>query len=167
MSLVLCYDTTSHECSLKFYVKSLCFDCQFRVGNHFVRSVKDMMNGEDINFVSWFFWLPHDSSCTISCMNKKGINSKTRNSMSFKLITSRCNEFICGIFYILMFVPTLLPWFIFSICAAEGKSLMNAFKMQICQGQSFKNRSFVEPCTAFYFSLIVGEIINQNVHYNC
>lgn len=92
--------------------------------------------------LAYFFWLPHDSSCTISCMNKKGINSKTRNSMSFKLITSRCNEFIYSILYILMFVPTLRPWFIFSICATGGKSLMNAFKMQICQGHSFKNRTF-------------------------
>lgn len=101
-------------------------------------------------------------------MNKKGINSKTRNSMSFKLITSRCNEFISNIFYILMSVYTQLPWFIFSICATERKSLMNVFKMQICQGQSFKNSSLlVELCTAFYFSLVVGWIINQDVDYNC
>lgn len=106
------------------------------------------------SLLAYFFWLPHDSSCTISCMNKKGINSKTRNSMAFKLITSRCNEFICHILYILMFVPTLLPWFILSICAIERKSLMNTFKVQICQGQSFKIRSFLWTmhCILFLFN---------------
>ena len=102
--------------------------------------------------LAYFFWLPHDSSCTISCMNKKGINSKTRNSMSFKLITSRCNEFISNIFYILMSVHTRLPWFIFSICATERK-LMNAFKMQICQGQIFKNRSLLVYHALHFISL--------------
>lgn len=71
------------------------------------------------------------------------------------LITSRCNEFICSSLYILMFVPTLLSWLIFNICAAERKSLMNAFKRRICQGQSFKSRSFYwnRHCILFLFNI--------------
>lgn len=138
-------------------MKSLCFDCQFRVENHFVRSVKDMMNGEDINFVSLFFDCHMILLVRYHVWTKKGINSKTRNSMSFKLITSRCNEFICSVLYILMFVSTLLPWLTFNICATHTKkSLMNAFKMQIFKVRVSKTEACVKPCTAFYFSLIVG-----------
>lgn len=57
---------------------------------------------------------------------------------------------------------------LYSVVVPQRKSLMSVFKMQICQGQSFKNRSLlVEPCTAFYFFLIVGQVINQNVDCNC
>lgn len=75
MSLVLCYHITRAQFKIlcEALTVSLRFDCQFRVENHFVRSDKDMMNGEDINFVSIFFGLPHDPSCTISCMNKRAL----------------------------------------------------------------------------------------------
>lgn len=52
---------------------------------HFVRSVKEMMDGNDINFAGLsMVRLPHDSSCVLSCMNKKDVNSKSGGLMRVK-----------------------------------------------------------------------------------